>query len=89
MLAARELQNGKGLAPRKKGRSQRETRRVMLGGRQDTGQGKGRDREGAPESTRKAIFHKVCPGPPTHLADERELVFPYVVTIQPKGEDSS
>lgn len=44
----------------------------------------------APERTGKAIFYKAyTEAPSTHLADKRELAFPYVVTIQPKGEHSS
>lgn len=65
--------------------------RVILGGRKgNTSQGKERDGEGAPVRARKAIFCKVYIGPPsTYLTDKWELAFPYMVTIQAKGEDSS
>lgn len=73
------------------GRQRERQQRVTIGGRKGhISQGKRRDREGAPERARKAIFCKVYTGPPyTHLADKRELASPYVVTIQPEREDSS
>lgn len=41
-----------------------------------------------PQSGDSPFPQGVCPAPP-HLADERELASPNVVTVQPEGEDGS